>query len=110
METRHHKLEIGEIVFDYEKRLWGRLLEINGKTAKVGQRDLLKRNIVEIDEDAELDDEEWTTGVTNLYQQAYGKIDEYGWNICWEHLSYGYNYYSPSKDESLYDCEVYSKI
>jgi hypothetical protein len=108
MNTRHHELKIGEIVFDYEKRLWGRLLEINGKTAKVGQRDLLKRNIVEIDTDAEKDSEEWTTGVSNLYQQVEDKTDEYGWNICWEHLTDEYSYYSPSKDENLYECEVFS--
>lgn len=82
MVTRKNNLKIGEIVFDIEKMLWGRIISLNPKTAVVAQRDMLQRNIVEIDCDAELDDEEWTSNRGNLYQEAEGIVDNNGNHVC----------------------------
>lgn len=82
MVTRKNNLKIGEIVFDIEKMLWGRIISLNPKTAVVAQRDMLQRNIVEIDCDAELDDEEWKSNRGNLYQEAEGIVDNNGNHVC----------------------------
>lgn len=107
MVTRKRNLEIGEAVFDYERRLWCRIVSLNQKTAVVAQRDMLQRNISEIDCDAELDDEEWKTNRGNLYQEAEGIVDNNGNHVCFEHLVNGYPYYSPAKDENLFSMEVF---
>lgn len=106
MYKRNHKLEVGEIVFDNENRLWGRVIRLNHKNAVIGQRDLIKRNKIEMDCEAEKDAEEWVVSRANLYQEAKGVTDRYGNSVCYEHLIGEYPFYSPSLDENMFAIEV----
>ena len=106
MYKRNHKLEVGEIVFDNENRLWGRVIRLNHKNAVIGQRDLINRNKIEMGCEAEKDAEEWVVSRANLYQEAKGVTDRCGNSVCYEHLIGEYPFYSPSLDENMFAIEV----
>lgn len=106
MYKRDHALEVGEIVFDNENRLWGRIIRLNHKNAVIGQRDLINRNKIEMDCEAEQDAEEWVVSRANLYQEVEGATDKNGNSVCYEHQISEYPFYSPSLDENLMAFEV----
>lgn len=106
---RNHELVVGEIVFDDWAKLWGRILSLNGDKARLGQRDLLHRNLVEMDCDAEMDLEEWDARAEYLYQEVKGLVDKEGNAICYEHKIEDYPYYSPSLEENFFETEVFTE-
>lgn len=109
MEKRNHALKVGEVVFDDWAKLWGRVLSIDGKNIRLGQRDLNKRNLIEMDCDVEMDLEEWDSKAQYLYQEAKGLVDKEGNAVCYEHIVEEYPYYSPALEENFFESELFTE-
>ena len=120
---RNHKLTIGEIVFDVNKRVFGVIVELNDNKAVLDMNgkysDAVPKNIpigwcerenkIMFDEEITDDELVWETEeLDELYQVAWGVTDREGNVVCYEHIEFEdeYPYYSPYLDENQFNFEV----
>ena len=116
---RKNKLYVGEIVFDYDKFLFGVITAINGGEYKLDMTakgtikpyfDCESENRAEFDCEIADDELQWTSdNADSLYQIAWGIVDSrLGQLVCYEHnhTEDEYPYYSPYLDEKLFKFET----
>lgn len=119
---RNHPLTIGEVVFDLNKNYFGVItnlengiatIDMNGKTLdglNIPCGWCEYENKMMMDCEITEDDLVWTTDdLDALYQMAWGYRDTRNFDlVCYEHQDFDdeYPFYSPYKEENLYNCEV----
>ena len=105
--NRHHELYVGEKVYDNDAELICEVVKIDGNKVLVSQEKYVEHNKLHFDLDCGQDPMEWVADAESLYQFADGVTDEReGQEVCYEHTSMDYPFFSPYLYENLYTFEV----
>ena len=121
MNTRRTELKVGQVVYDFNKKLFGVLVILKDGKATLNMdalshdREKLPmgwcryENKIMFDCEAEKEPGIWETEDLNaLYQVAWGiKDDRTGNLVCYEHTDECWDYYSPYLEENLDESEIY---
>lgn len=105
--NRHHELYVGEKVYDNDAELVCEVVKIDGNKVLVSQEKYVEHNKLHFDLDCDQEPMEWVADAENLYQFADGVTDaREGQDVCYEHTSMDYPFFSPYLYENLYAFEV----
>lgn len=105
--NRHHELYVGEKVYDNDTTLVCEVVKIDGDKVLVSQQKYIEHNKIHFDLDCDQDPMAWVADADSLYQFAEGVTDNReGQDVCYEHTSIDYPFFSPYLYENLYTFEV----
>ena len=114
---RNHPLTVGEVVFDYNKMVFGIItkLDVAAHRAELEMNkdfehdfDCLKENLENFDCEIPEEEQVWgTDDLDALYQMAWGIVEsQEEFPLCYEHTDIDYPYFCPYLDENFYKFET----